>query len=237
MSAGLDCNLGWTPPCLWRTAPLRWHMRLAVLCKCWTFTFTFMFLLRFFVNWSPVVCTVHYSAVGRLNKAKCGDIFWLQILIVLHKGISRRGGKCKQVVGSDCRPRLRSEPNRSLFAAFAVHQRRLAERSKSPPRQLVLPAIMLCLFLLYFSFEPPPIQNGRLWLHTAVWLQARVSECRLGLQPRLNAALSETYSTAEVAYGIASSNVVSFFCTKNTPTLTPFPEPPFIQCTIPLSGK
>jgi len=35
MSADLVCGLGWMLPCLWRTALLRWHIRLTVLYMCW----------------------------------------------------------------------------------------------------------------------------------------------------------------------------------------------------------
>ena len=44
------------------------------------------------------------------------------------------------------------------------------------------------------------IKNGRLGLSTAVWLQAKVRERGIGLQPRLNRVPVCDYSAAEAAY-------------------------------------
>jgi len=43
-------------------------------------------------------------------------------------------------------------------------------------------------------------QNSKLGLRSAVRLQAKVRECWLGLQPKLNAGLFVTHSSARKAY-------------------------------------
>jgi len=54
--------------------------------------------------------------------------------------------------------------------------------------------------------------NSRLWLCMAVWLQARVRECGIGLQPRLYAgSVRDDNATSAVVCGLLSF-ISSMFC-------------------------